>query len=87
MTALINKIDPNKHPRVYFGVVVLQKWIIPTMMVAFYLILLYIAATTITDGLELIDTDNMTPNEEGIYKMSLGAILLFGLLFMWRLKK
>lgn len=87
MTALINRIDPNKHPRVYFSVLVAQKWIIPIVMASCYCILLYFAVMTMTDGLELIDTDNMTPNEEGIYKMSLGAIVLFGVLFMWRLKK
>ena len=82
MTALINKIDPNKHPRLYFSILIAQKWIIPITMSVCWAIVVILACMMMVDGLEMIDQDTLTDNEKGLFNVSIsvGFLALFSLL-------
>lgn len=87
MTALINKIDANKHPRLFFSVLIAQKWIIPITMSVCWAILVILACTMMVDGLEMIDQDTLTDNERGLYNVSISVGFLALLSFLRSMKK
>lgn len=87
MTALIDKIDPNAHPRLWWGVLILQKIAIPITLTVCYAVVIILGGTTLIDGLESLDVDSMTPTERGLFDMFAGGFLMFGVLFFMRLRK
>lgn len=84
MTALIDRIDPNAHPKLWFGVLIMQRIGIPVLLTACYCVVIILGGTMMVDALQSIDADTLTPNEENLYHAFLGGFLLLTMLCMMR---
>lgn len=82
MTALIDRIDPNAHPRLWWSVLILQKIGMPALLCVCYAVVIILGGTTMVDALNAIDRDQLTPNEESLYRMFLGGFLMLAMLYM-----
>lgn len=82
MTALIDRIDPNAHPRLWWSVLVIQKIGIPVLTHVCYAVVIILGGTTMVDALNAIDSDQLTPNEESLYRIFLGGFLMLAMLYM-----
>ena len=87
MVALINKIDPNKHPRLYLSILIAQKWIIPITISVCWAIVVILACMMMVDGLNMIDQDTLTDNEKGLFNVSISVGFLALLSIVRSMKK
>lgn len=76
MTALIDRIDPNAHPRVYWSLLVFRKWVYPILKIAAVALLIIGAGTMLTQGLDLFDREAATDNELALFQLWGGSFLL-----------
>lgn len=76
MTALIDRIDPNAHPRVYWSLLVFHKWVYPILKVAVVALIIIGASTMLTQGLDLFDREAATDNELALFSIW-GSSFLF----------
>lgn len=86
MTALINKIDPNKHPKLYWTLLIISKWVLPNIVSICFAILIIMSAPLIADNLKTLNDMELTEAEEALKNLIVASVaFLGGLYFMRRL--
>lgn len=82
MTALIDKIDPNRHPKAFFSVLILQKWILPSVIPICLTILIILIAPLFLDSLEALNDMELTEAEEALKNLIVSGVLFMFILYM-----
>lgn len=83
MTALIDKIDPNRHPKAFFSVLILQKWILPCVIPICLTILVILTAPLFLDSLEALNNMELTEAEEALKNLIVSGVLFMFILYMF----
>ena len=84
MTGLIDLVDPKTHPRVYWSLLILNKWGMPILKCILLCIIIILAGKLLVDGIDLFDEETATDNELALFRMFGGAFLLMVALFYRR---
>ena len=84
MTALIDKVDPNKHPKAYWSVLILQKWILPNMVTICFVILIILTGPLFVNSLEALDDMELTETEEALKNLIVSGVAFMGILYLMR---
>lgn len=82
LTALINKIDPNKHPKTYWSILILTKWVLPNMVIICILILIMLIGLLFVDSLEALNDMELTEAEEALKNLVVSGVALMGILYL-----
>ena len=82
MTALIDKLDPNRHPKAYWSVLILQKWILPNMVTICFAILIILIAPLFVDSLEALNDMELTETEEALKNLIVSGVAFMGILYL-----
>lgn len=81
MTALIDKLDPNRHPKAYWSVLILQKWILPNMVTICFVILIILIGLFFVDSLEAFNDMELTETEEALKNLIVSGVAFMGILY------
>ena len=82
MTALIDKLDPNRHPKAYWSVLILQKWILPNMVTICFVILIILIAPLFVDNWEALNDMELTETEEAMKNLIVSSVAFMGILYL-----
>lgn len=82
MTALIDKLDPNRHPKAYWSVLILQKWILPNMVTICFVILIILIGPLFVDSLEALNDMELTETEEALKNLIVSGVAFMGILYL-----
>lgn len=82
MTALIDKVDPNRHPKVWWSVLILQKLILPIVVIIFFVILIILSGLLFTDSLEALNDMELTETEEALKNLIVSDVAFMGILYL-----
>ena len=73
---ILKMIDPETHPRIYWALLILNKWGLPILKSILFIIIVIVACTTLSDGMHLFNKETATDNELALFRMFGGAFLL-----------
>lgn len=82
MTALIDKVDPNRHPKAWWSVLILQKLILPIMVTIGFVILLILICSLFVDSLEALNDMELTETEEALKNLIVSGVAFLGILYL-----
>lgn len=82
MTALIDKVDPNRHPKVWWSVLILQKLILPIVVIICFVILIILSGLLFTDSLEALNDMELTETEEALKNLIVSGVAFMGILYL-----
>lgn len=82
MTALIDKVDPNRHPKVWWSILILQKLILPIVVIICFVILIILSGLLFTDSLEALNDMELTETEEALKNLIVSGVAFMGILYL-----
>lgn len=82
MTALIDKVDPNRHPKVWWSILILQKLILPIVVIICFVILIILSGLLFTDSLEALNDMELTETEEALKNLIVSGVAFLGILYL-----
>lgn len=77
-------IDPDKHPKTYWSLLFISKYVIPIAVSLSYCGLLLLFLWMFTDCMSKIDMDSLTSVENSLYYMNLSLLGMVVLLYQRR---
>ena len=77
-------IDPNKHPKTYWSLLFISKYVGPIMLSLSYCGLLLLFLWMFTDFMSKIDLSTLTTVETSLYYMNLSLLGIIGITIIRR---
>ena len=77
-------IDPNKHPKLYWSLLFISKYVVPITLSLSYCGLLVLFLWMFVDCMGKIDIESLTNTEKSLYYMNLSLLAITILLYKQR---
>ena len=77
-------IDPNKHPKTYWSLLFISKYVVPITLSLSYCGLLVLFLWTFVNSMNEIEVSSLTSVETSLYYMNMGLFGLIAVMFVRR---